>query len=55
LSEAVELLDAILQEEKATDENLTVLAESEINIEADEADEGDDEEEKPKRKAGGRR
>ena len=52
MSEVVELLDATLQEEKTTDENLTVLAESEINIAADE---GEDEEEEPKRKAGGRR
>jgi ferritin-like metal-binding protein YciE len=46
---AVKLLDATLKEEKATDEKLTGLAESEINIEADEA--GED---RP-RKAAGRR
>jgi ferritin-like metal-binding protein YciE len=39
MTEAVKLLDATLKEEKATDEKLTGLAESEINIEADEADE----------------
>jgi ferritin-like metal-binding protein YciE len=54
MTEAVELLDATLQEEKSTDIKLSELAESEINIEA--ADEGDGEEEKPRaRKAGGRR
>jgi ferritin-like metal-binding protein YciE len=42
LEEVAELLDETLQEEKATDQKLTELAESEINIEAEEA--GDDEE-----------
>lgn len=39
MDEAASLLDATLQEEKATDEKLTALADSEINIEADGADE----------------
>lgn len=38
MTEAVGLLDATLQEEKATDEKLTALAESEINVEAEQAD-----------------
>ena len=52
---AAELLRATLEEEKATDEKLTALAESEINVEAKQA--GDEEqEERPKRgAAGGRR
>ena len=53
MSDAAELLQATLDEEKATDEALTGLAESEINVEAEETDEG--EEERPKRRAGGRR
>jgi ferritin-like metal-binding protein YciE len=36
LTDVAELLDETLQEEKATDEKLTDLAESEINIAADE-------------------
>lgn len=40
MSEAVKLLDATLNEEKATDLKLTELAESEINIEADQSSEG---------------
>lgn len=51
LEEVVELLDETLQEEKATDQKLTELAESEINVEADEMDEDDEEEERPKAKA----
>ena len=54
MSDAAELLQATLDEEKATDEALTGLAESEINVEAEEAD-GEEEEERPKRRAGGRR
>ena len=51
MTEAVKLLDATLKEEKATDLKLTDLAESEINIEAEEG--GEDQ---PKKKAsGGRR
>ena len=55
MSEAAELLTATLEEEKLTDEKLTELAESEINVEAEQA--GDEEEEdRPKRRAaGGRR
>jgi ferritin-like metal-binding protein YciE len=53
MSEAAELLEATLEEEKATDEALTELAESEINVEAEETN--DEEEERPKRRAGGRR
>jgi ferritin-like metal-binding protein YciE len=47
MDDVVSLLDETLQEEKATDEKLTELAESEINIDADE---GDDETPAPKRK-----
>jgi ferritin-like metal-binding protein YciE len=46
------LLQATLDEEKATDIKLTELADMEINIAAEE---GDDEESKPRRRAGGRR
>jgi ferritin-like metal-binding protein YciE len=53
MSDAAELLQATLDEEKATDEALTGLAESEINVEAEETDE--EEEERPKRRAGGLR
>jgi ferritin-like metal-binding protein YciE len=55
MTEAVELLDATLQEEKMTDEALTELAESEINIDADEGEDKEEEERKPARKAAGRR
>ena len=56
MSDAAELLQATLEEEKATDETLTELAESEINVEAEQTNEEDDEEEeRPKRRAGGRR
>jgi ferritin-like metal-binding protein YciE len=47
LDDVAALLDETLQEEKATDEKLTELAESEINIEADEPE---DEHAKPSRK-----
>jgi len=53
MREAVDLLQATLDEEKLTDEKLSALAESEINVEAEDA--GEDEEEAPKRRAGGRR
>jgi ferritin-like metal-binding protein YciE len=53
MPDAAELLTATLEEEKMTDEKLTALAESEINVEAEQA--GDEEEERPKRRAGGRR
>ena len=36
MNEAAQLLEETLQEEKETDEKLTELAESEINVEADE-------------------
>jgi ferritin-like metal-binding protein YciE len=47
------LLQATLDEEKATDAKLTELADMEINIAAEE--EGDEEEAAPRRRAGGRR
>ena len=53
MPDAVRLLQATLDEEKLTDEKLSALAESEINVEAEDA--GEDEEEAPKRRAGGRR
>ncbi len=52
MSEAAELLTATLDEEKLTDEKLTELAESEINVEAEQAGD-EDEEELPKRRAAG--
>ena len=55
MSDAAELLTATLEEEKLTDQKLTELAESEINVEAEQAGE-EEEEERPKRRAaGGRR
>jgi ferritin-like metal-binding protein YciE len=51
MGDAADLLHATLDEEKATDEKLTELAESEINVEAEQADE--EEQERPKRRAGG--
>jgi ferritin-like metal-binding protein YciE len=53
MPDAAELLQATLDEEKLTDEKLTALAESEINVEAEDA--GEEEEEVPKRRASGRR
>jgi ferritin-like metal-binding protein YciE len=54
LSDAAKLLTATLEEEKLTDEKLTELAESEINIEAEQA--GDEaEEDRPKRRGAGSR
>jgi ferritin-like metal-binding protein YciE len=53
MSDAAELLQQTLDEEKATDEALTELANSEINVEAEQTNEEDDEQ--PKRRAGGRR
>jgi len=53
MPEAAELLTATLDEEKLTDEKLTQLAESEINVEA--AAGNEEEEDRPKRRAGGRR
>lgn len=55
MSDAAELLRATLEEERATDDKLTDLAESEINPEALDA-EGEEMEEEPRRRAaGGRR
>src|SRR5690348_13317229 len=52
MQDAAQLLHATLEEETATDQKLTELAESEINVEA----EGGDEEQRPRQKsAGGRR
>ncbi len=56
MEDAAELLRTTLEEEKATDEKLTDLAESEINVKAAEDEEGEGEEmEAPRRAAGGRR
>ena len=52
MSDAAELLNATLEEEKATDGKLTELAESEVNVEAEAAD---DQEQPKRRAAGGRR
>jgi ferritin-like metal-binding protein YciE len=54
MSDAAELLEATLDEEKLTDAKLTELAESEINVEA-EATDDDEEAERPRRAGGGRR
>jgi len=53
MSDAVRLLEETLEEEKATDAKLTELAESEVNVEAEESEEEDDV--RPRRSAGGRR
>jgi ferritin-like metal-binding protein YciE len=53
MSDAVELLEETLKEEKATDQKLTELAESEINVEAEATEE--DEQRPQRRAAGGRR
>ena len=53
MSDAVRLLEETLEEEKATDAKLTELAESEVNVEAEESEEED--EVRPRRAAGGRR
>jgi ferritin-like metal-binding protein YciE len=55
MSDAAEVLQATLEEEKLTDEKLTELAESEINVEAEATEDEEDEEEQPKRRAAGRR
>jgi ferritin-like metal-binding protein YciE len=52
---AVKLLEETLEEEKATDRKLTELAESEVNIEAQETEEDNGEEEQRARKAASRR
>jgi len=54
LSDAAQLLEQTLEEEKLTDASLTALAESEINVEAEQAD-GEREEDRSRRAAGGRR
>ena len=54
MSDAAELLQATLEEEKLTDEKLTKLAEFEINVEA-EATEDEEQEKQPKRRTAGRR
>jgi ferritin-like metal-binding protein YciE len=54
MTEAAELLDATLEEEKLTDVKLSKLAESEINIEAEQGDD-DEDGKKPVRKTAGRR
>ena len=53
MSDAAELLEATLEEEKLTDAKLTELAEFEINVEAEATEVGKDE--RPRRTAGGRR
>jgi ferritin-like metal-binding protein YciE len=53
MSDAAELLEATLEEEKLTDAKLTELAESEINVEAEATEDGEDE--RSRRTAGGRR
>jgi ferritin-like metal-binding protein YciE len=59
MSDAAELLQQTLEEEKLTDQKLTELAESEINVEAEateDREEDEDEDRQPKRRAsGGRR
>ncbi|MGH7489305.1 MAG: ferritin-like domain-containing protein [bacterium] len=55
MDDAAQLLEETLAEEKATDELLTDLAESEINVEAEETDEEGEEDQPRKRRAGGRR
>jgi ferritin-like metal-binding protein YciE len=54
MTDAASLLDQTLQEEKATDEKLTALAESEINVEA-EAKEGAAQEPRGRKAAQGKR
>ena len=55
MSDAAELLRVTLGEEKLTDEKLTELAESEINVEAEQAGEEEEEDPPKRRAAGGRR
>jgi ferritin-like metal-binding protein YciE len=55
MEDAAELLRTTLEEEKATDEKLSELAESEINVEAAKDEDGEEEMEAPRRAAGGRR
>jgi ferritin-like metal-binding protein YciE len=54
MSDAAELLHETLEEEKLTDQKLTELAESEINVEAEATEDGEEEDEneaQPKRRA----
>jgi ferritin-like metal-binding protein YciE len=57
MSDVAQLLAQTLEEEKATDAKLTELAESEINVEAEETEqeEGEEEDERPRRATAGRR
>jgi len=55
LSDAAKLLEETLEEEKLTDAKLTQLAQSEINIEAEQSEQKAEEHKKPRRAAGGRR
>lgn len=57
MDDAVQLLDETLNEEKATDVKLTDLAESEINVEAENVEDDDEDETPPapKKRAGSRR
>jgi ferritin-like metal-binding protein YciE len=55
MEDAAGLLDETLEEEKATDEALTELAETEINAEADDQPEEHEGAMKPKKRAAGRR
>jgi len=55
MNEAVELLKETLEEEKLTDAKLTELAESEINVEAERTEGEEQQEDRPRRAAGGRR
>jgi ferritin-like metal-binding protein YciE len=52
MGDAAELLNLTLEEEKATDEKLSELGESEINVEAEAAE---DEDQPRRRSAGGQR
>ena len=53
MEDAAELLDETLQEESATDEKLSELAESEINIEADHENEEEEDQPAGKKKSSG--
>src|SRR6185437_13786630 len=53
MEEAAELLDETLQEESATDEKLSELAESEINVEADHENEEEEDQPAGKKKSSG--
>ena len=53
MEDAAELLDETLQEKSATDEKLSELAESEINVEADDETEGEEVQPAGKKKSPG--